>query len=71
MVQKAILKKGVLQSSYIDIKADIDKLVNTDIDVPFPKDAAGIDSINKRLSVNNINLSKQDIIEFNSAWKLN
>lgn len=41
LVKKSILNKGVLQSSYNDIKADIDKLLNTDIDVPFPKDAAG------------------------------
>lgn len=40
-VKKSILKKGILQSSFNEIKADIDKLLDNDIDVPFPKDAAG------------------------------
>ncbi len=41
IVRQAILQKGLIQSSYNEVKADIDKLLNTDIDVPTPKDAAG------------------------------
>ncbi len=41
IVKKSILQKGLLQASYSDIKKDVDKLLDSDIDVPQPKDAAG------------------------------
>ncbi len=40
-IKLAIGKYPILQQSYNDIKAEVDAVVNTDVDVPFPKDAAG------------------------------
>ena len=40
-LRKSIIQQSLFQSSYKDIKASIDKVLNTNIDVPLPKDAAG------------------------------
>lgn len=34
-------KQGVLQQSFIEIKSQVDSVLDKDIDVPFPKDPAG------------------------------
>ncbi len=40
-VKKNINSYPVLTQSYIDIKKEVDEFVDKDVDVPFPKDAAG------------------------------
>ncbi len=40
-IKLAVGKYPILQQSYKVIKAEVDAVVNTDVDVPFPKDAAG------------------------------
>ena len=40
-IKIAINKYPILQQSFNDIKTEVDAVVNTDVDVPFPKDPAG------------------------------
>ena len=41
-VKKDIAKYPLLKESYDDIKKETDKWLGKDIDVPFPKDPAGL-----------------------------
>ena len=40
-VKKAIPKYPLLQSSFSEIKKEVDSWIGKDVDVPFPKDPAG------------------------------
>ncbi len=41
LVKKDLQKYPLLLASYTDLKADVDKWIGKDVDVPFPKDPAG------------------------------